>query len=749
MTAVSTVAIAGTGVAGLAAAIQLARGGVAVDVFEAKSEPSHPGVGHLAPGQRPPRLRRARRVGRHPAAGYPFEGLNLRAPGPGAPIVAELPDVKTGGPDYPAAMGMPRADLARILLDHAQQAGATVRFGAKVTGLEHRRRRRARSSSDGESAGRYDLLIGADGLNSHVRRADRHRDQARADRHGHLAHLRVASGLRRAQRAVLRRPDVHRGLHARPARTACTRSSSRRRRTVSASATRRPRASCSTSRAPTTDRGTTSAPTSTRAPTPTTPGSRSTSSTGAWNRGRVVIIGDAAHSCPPTIAQGAAQGLEDAVVLTELLLARDAVDQALWDDFHARRRATRPAVVEASVQLGQWQIDGDRDADVPGLIFGIAQSDGGAGMSAHASHRRRARAPPPSGLHAEVERRAPEEVAAAADLERRRNGIESLKVSGRHGRVPHPEAHRRARAPGMPWTSRASTASGSASRRTTSTRGRARAWPVWVAGETNRLIAEHVGQAPDRLTGLGVVPLQHPARIVEYLDDAVLGRGLAGVEISSFAGDVELSDERLEPFWARAAELGCVVFLHPFGCSLDERLDRFYLANTVGSADGERRRAVAPDLLGRARPSPGPQDRRGARRRLPAVRDRPLRPRVARAPRRATLRARALDLPAQALVRHGRARPDGAAAPRRGRRRVTARAAGQRLPVRHGLGRSASASSAARVCRRDRRADRSAPTRCPSWKTGCAREDRTLERARRHRRGDSSSTTGSSPSPTV
>nr|WP_274636078.1 amidohydrolase family protein [Microbacterium bovistercoris] len=105
---------------------------------------------------------------------------------------------------------------------------------------------------------------------------------------------------------------------------------------------------------------------------------------------------------------------------------------------------------------------------------------------------------------------------------------------------------------------------------------------VWVACETNRLVAEHVAAAPERLTGLGLVPLQHPARIVECLDDAVLGRGLAGVEISSFAGDVELSDERLEPFWARAAQLGAIVFLHPFGCSLDERLDRFYLANTVG-----------------------------------------------------------------------------------------------------------------------------------------------------------------------
>jgi aminocarboxymuconate-semialdehyde decarboxylase len=66
------------------------------------------------------------------------------------------------------------------------------------------------------------------------------------------------------------------------------------------------------------------------------------------------------------------------------------------------------------------------------------------------------------------------------------------------------------------------------------------------------------------------------------LEDAVTGCGLRGVEISSHAPGVELSDQRLEPFWARAEELGAVVFLHPFGCTLDERLDRFYLANTVG-----------------------------------------------------------------------------------------------------------------------------------------------------------------------
>lgn len=184
-------------------------------------------------------------------------------------------------------------------------------------------------------------------------------------------------------------------------------------------------------------------------------------------------------------------------------------------------------------------------------------------------------------LHAEVERRAPAEVAAAADLERRRNGLESLKASGVmvSARIPQ-LTDVNARLAAMD-------AQGVDRQWVSVSPNHFYPWANehlagWIAGETNRLIAEHVAQAPDRLLGLGVVPLQHPAHLVEYLDDAVLGRGLAGVEISSFAGDIELSDERLEPFWARAAELGCVVFLHPFGCSLDERLDRFYLSNTVG-----------------------------------------------------------------------------------------------------------------------------------------------------------------------
>ncbi|MFI1758502.1 amidohydrolase family protein [Streptomyces sp. NPDC020571] len=99
-----------------------------------------------------------------------------------------------------------------------------------------------------------------------------------------------------------------------------------------------------------------------------------------------------------------------------------------------------------------------------------------------------------------------------------------------------------------------------------------------LAGEAT---AAHCAAAPDRLRGLGLVPLQHPALAVDALDHA-LAQGLLGVEISSHAPGRELSDPAYEPFWSRAEETGALLFLHPFGCTLDERLDQWYLSNTVG-----------------------------------------------------------------------------------------------------------------------------------------------------------------------
>lgn len=76
-----------------------------------------------------------------------------------------------------------------------------------------------------------------------------------------------------------------------------------------------------------------------------------------WASGRVVLIGDAAHTTTPHLAQGASMAFEDAVVL-DLLLAESAGDfQSALARFTPRRLARCRRIVEASVQIGRWQLE--------------------------------------------------------------------------------------------------------------------------------------------------------------------------------------------------------------------------------------------------------------------------------------------------------------------------------------------------------------------------------------------------------
>jgi 2-polyprenyl-6-methoxyphenol hydroxylase-like FAD-dependent oxidoreductase len=75
-----------------------------------------------------------------------------------------------------------------------------------------------------------------------------------------------------------------------------------------------------------------------------------------WHRGRVLLIGDAAHTTTPHHAQGAAMAVEDAVVLSELL-AKDADLNGLLDQFMERRWDRCKLVVEASIQVGDWELN--------------------------------------------------------------------------------------------------------------------------------------------------------------------------------------------------------------------------------------------------------------------------------------------------------------------------------------------------------------------------------------------------------
>ncbi|MDI9891514.1 FAD-dependent monooxygenase [Microbacterium sp. IEGM 1404] len=371
MTAVQKVAIAGAGVAGLASAIFLARAGVEVDVFDAQPSLPTRGSGITLQGNA---LRVFDALGvwdEIAAAGNAFEGLNLRAPGPGAPIVAALPDLKTGGADYPSAMGLSRPDLARILLAAVEEHGARVHFGRRVTGLTPSGDA-VDLEVDGAPAGSYDLVIGADGLHSTVRElVGIHVSPERNGMGIWRTFVSLPEGVDRTE-LYYGGPVYIAGYTPTGADTMYAFLVEKAEDRSGASPEEARRIMVEQSRAYDGPWNSIRADIEAGADANYTWFTRHLVEA-PWNRGRVVVIGDAAHSCPPTIAQGAAQGLEDAAVLTELLIDRDAVDQALWDAFHERRVARAEAIVDASAQLAQWQLDGVRDADASGLMFRVAQ----------------------------------------------------------------------------------------------------------------------------------------------------------------------------------------------------------------------------------------------------------------------------------------------------------------------------------------------------------------------------------------
>ena len=101
-----------------------------------------------------------------------------------------------------------------------------------------------------------------------------------------------------------------------------------------------------------------------------------------------------------------------------------------------------------------------------------------------------------------------------------------------------------------------------------------------------RIQNEHVAgicaQHPERFVGLGTLALQYPELAAEQLEYAMRQLGLKGVEISTSINTEELDAECLLPFWKKAEDLGAVVFIHPFGTTLGERVSTNYLSNIIG-----------------------------------------------------------------------------------------------------------------------------------------------------------------------
>ena len=365
MPAVRNVLVVGGGAAGAAAAILLAEGGVSVDLVDCKPDVAALGSGITLQGNA---LRVLRRVGvwdQFRAEGYAFDTVGLRAPDPAGSLIAELTDIRTGGPDLPATLGMYRPALARILIDRARANGAKIRFGTRPVALDGT----TVTFEDGSTAA-YDLVVGADGLRSWTRR------QIGVD----VEPQPVGMGIWRTfttRPPSVTRTDLYYGGPAYIAGYCPTGEDTLYAYLVEDV---RDRSGLSPDEALATMRelaGAYHGPWDEIRANLTDPARVNYTAfashvvDGPWNRGNVVLIGDAAHSCPPTLAQGAAQALEDASVLAELLLREDALTDDLWQEFTARRLGRAKAVVEASLQLTGWQLAHER-GDVPALMARVA-----------------------------------------------------------------------------------------------------------------------------------------------------------------------------------------------------------------------------------------------------------------------------------------------------------------------------------------------------------------------------------------
>lgn len=101
-----------------------------------------------------------------------------------------------------------------------------------------------------------------------------------------------------------------------------------------------------------------------------------------------------------------------------------------------------------------------------------------------------------------------------------------------------------------------------------------------VAKIFNDRAAEIVAGHPDRFACIATVPLQSPKLAARELERAI-GLGHRGVEISSRTEEKELGDPALEPFWAAAAAAGYPVYIHPHGFTSTERMQEYFLWNSI------------------------------------------------------------------------------------------------------------------------------------------------------------------------
>jgi 2-polyprenyl-6-methoxyphenol hydroxylase-like FAD-dependent oxidoreductase len=362
---VSKVLVVGGGITGSVLSLALAQRGVQVDLIEIS--PVWHGVGHGITVQGNA-LRAFERIGILDdvlARGVPYNRLLMLRAADGS-LIVEAPTPHTGGEQLPSTLGALRSDIQSILCDRIYAAGVNVRLGLTVTSLAQDAHRAYVEFSDG-STGTYDLVVGADGIRSTMR-----------------GMLGIETGPRPSGMSIWRvvadRPadvDCHELYYGGPRYKAGYSPISKDKcyayvldedGTLADFGGGAEGSGAGAERAK---------------PAWQLMYERSEGYGGKWGklretigpdsnvvhtriewllvedpwfRGRAIVIGDAAHACPPLIAQGAAMCAEDAIVLAELVTGSAPLAQAL-PAFMARRLPRVEIVVRNSLKLVRYEMN--------------------------------------------------------------------------------------------------------------------------------------------------------------------------------------------------------------------------------------------------------------------------------------------------------------------------------------------------------------------------------------------------------
>jgi 2-polyprenyl-6-methoxyphenol hydroxylase-like FAD-dependent oxidoreductase len=353
MSPIERVLVVGGGIGGLSTAIALRDLGIEVDMVERNAAWDVYGVGIIQP---PNALRALGAIGvaeQCLEVGHPINGARIHLADGTVIADNELPTVRPG---WPPMNGLTRPALHEILTSRTKASGANVLLGHTVTEIEQRPDGVEAWLTDGSTA-TYDLLVGADGLYSDVRKmllgdavSPRYTGQAcfrynlprlegldRIDMYvggeiGTAGFVPLSDELM-YMLFILKWPVDE--LRQDPARLD--------------EVMRDKLAPFGGNIAVYRDQITDPDQVVYRPvdnilmPAP-------------WHRGRVLLMGDAAHGTSPHAGQGAAQAIEDGIVLAEELAKDVQVTDAL-EAFTARRYERCRAIVEGSEKVGQWEQD--------------------------------------------------------------------------------------------------------------------------------------------------------------------------------------------------------------------------------------------------------------------------------------------------------------------------------------------------------------------------------------------------------